>query len=352
METEPASLLRGKAVRVFPGFNPSSARECEFELVPVSHGLFRRDYRLEPGQLEMSYADKLVFHLPLFVFISGLFSKDAEKRRARAFDDLFVPLLVLQLIWLVWIWLAEGPRAAFADAFYPQFALWYLAALYLWRTLLPDLLRVRNILAAALVLFFVGKMVGGLDNLFGLDRALGFLVFFLLGYYSDGVLVERAVRRVPVLLAAVVLCVCVTLLWMGFSSGTLAFEVVFYTLTHSRSLWAFSPWWEGASAYVIALVGAVILAACFLRLIACPRGSELLVVAGRDTMPTYAIHGYVIHIACFLLAYLGFAAFSEPAVVALLLGLSVATTAVLSTPLVRGVYARLIDGTRRVVLGE
>ena len=290
-----------------------------------------------------------VFHMPLFVFVSGLFSKRIERCRSKALGGLLVPLAVLQLLWLVWIALTEGVRSALSVVLYPQFALWYLAALYVWRTLLPDLLRVRHVLAVSLVLFFAGKLVGGLDNLLGLDRAVGFLVFFLLGYRADGGRVKEAVRRVPVPVAALAPCACAALLWWGLATGAFRFETVFYTLTHGRSIWEFSPHVEGFAAYTVALVGAVALSACFLRLVLATRGGALAMV-GRDTMPTYAAHGYVVHAACLLLARAGLGALSEPVVVALLLGLSVATTAVLSSPPVRRGYARLMGVIRRCVL--
>ena len=142
-----------------------------------------------------------VFHMPLFVFVSGLFSKNVETCRSKALGGILIPLLVLQAVWLVWIALIDGAKSALSVTLFPQFALWYLAALYLWRTLLPDLLHIRHVLAIALALFFVGKMVGGLDNLFGLDRTVGFLVFFLLGYKMDGKRVVQAVGRIPASLA-------------------------------------------------------------------------------------------------------------------------------------------------------
>lgn len=292
-----------------------------------------------------------VFHMPLFVFVSGLFSKNVERCRSKALGGLFVPLLVLQSVWLAWIALTDGMKSALSVALYPQFALWYLAALYLWRTLLPDLLRVRNVLTVATVLFFAGKLVGGLDNLFGLDRTVGFLVFFLIGYKMDREQVVLAVRRVPVFGACIMLALCPALLWLCLSSGAVRFEIVFYTLTHSRSIWEFSPWWEGVIAYIIAFVAAVILSVCVLRLILAARGRVLSEV-GRDTMPTYAGHGFLVHIVCFLLARAGLGAIPQPIAVVILLIFAVVTTAVLSTRPVRRGYALAMGTICRHMLDE
>ena len=39
-----------------------------------------------------------LFHMPLFLFVSGFLSKNAEKRRQKAFEDLFVPYVAFQLL--------------------------------------------------------------------------------------------------------------------------------------------------------------------------------------------------------------------------------------------------------------
>jgi len=37
-----------------------------------------------------------IFHMPLFLFVSGYLSQNAEKRRAKAVSDLLVPYLLFQ----------------------------------------------------------------------------------------------------------------------------------------------------------------------------------------------------------------------------------------------------------------
>ena len=38
-----------------------------------------------------------LFHMPLFLFVSGYLSKNTEKRRQKAFEDLFIPYVVFQI---------------------------------------------------------------------------------------------------------------------------------------------------------------------------------------------------------------------------------------------------------------
>ena len=103
-----------------------------------------------------------LFHMPLFVFVSGMFSKSLAKRRERAFDELIIPFLVCQIIWLIGIAAVDGPRVAASRLLVPQFTLWYLVALFAWRVLLPDLVKVRFMLPVAAALFFIGQFSAAL----------------------------------------------------------------------------------------------------------------------------------------------------------------------------------------------
>lgn len=293
------------------------------------------------------------FHMPLFVFVSGLFSRDANKCRSKALEGLLVPLVVLQAVWIIWITVTEGISSALSAVLYPQFALWYLAALYIWRTLLPDFCRIRHILAISLSLFFIGKVVGGLDNLFGLDRTVGFLLFFILGYQaSREKRFMKVVRAIPVPVAVGTLLICPAFLWRCFSSGVARFETVFYTFTHSQSVWQFSTLWGGVVAYILALVAAALLSGCVLRLALAAKKDGPLSSIGRDTMPLYAIHGFVIHAACYFLARIGMGQLSQLAIIALLLLLSVIVVAALSSGFVRKRYRKSIQRVSCIIINN
>lgn len=110
-------------------------------------------------------------HMPLFLFISGMLSKNAPKRRNRAFTDLIVPFLVAQVLWLVWLACTVGPGYALSQTLVPQFALWYLVALFAWRLALLDLVRVRLIPPVSIGLFLFGQLFGGIDNTLAIQRA-------------------------------------------------------------------------------------------------------------------------------------------------------------------------------------
>ena len=236
----------------------------------------------------------LFFHMPLFVFVSGMFSKSLAKRRERAFDELIIPFIACQLLWLVVLAVVDGPRVAASRLLVPQFALWYLVALFAWRVLLPDLAKVRFMLPIAAVLFFIGQFFGGIDNAFAVQRTLGFLFFFLLGYRLDAGRVVSFVRRVPLAVAVVFLLGAFVALFTMFCNGSVSYEAVFYVLCHGTHIGGSVGYLFGIGMYSAAFFGAVVLSLCFLRVVLPLKSLKAMSKIGSDTMPLYLAHGYVV----------------------------------------------------------
>ena len=284
-----------------------------------------------------------LFHMPLFVFVSGLFSKNVVKRRDRAFDDLMVPFFAAQFIWLLVLAVTNGPGWALDHILDPQFQLWYLVALFMWRLLLPDLLRVRFILPIAAALFFVGQMVSGIGNALAVTKTIGFLLFFLLGYRTDFKKVVRVAGRVPLALAVVAFVAVFAGLFAAFSCTGVSYEAVFNFLRHINPIGGLGS----LSAYAAAFIGAVVLSLCFLRLAVAFKAWKPIVNVGKDTMPLYILHGWVVYAICGMLALLP--SFYDLIALLVLLLLTAGVTFVLSIDACRNGYDRVMASIARVV---
>lgn len=237
------------------------------------------------------------FHMPLFVFVSGRFSRNLEKRRSRAFEDLLIPYLVVQLIWAAYRFVSDNSLGVLSNIFYPQFAMWYLLALFIWRMLLPDILRIRGILAVSAVLFFAAQACEGIDNSFALQRAIGFLVFFLLGYLVDEDWLCR-IRALPIAVCVVLLAAAFGGCYVLFGCLGIGYGGVFMTLAHGMHLSDYSSVFVGLGAYAFMFSAAIVLSACVVRLVPCE--SRVLGRLGRSTMPIYLTHGFIVYAFCAL----------------------------------------------------
>lgn len=140
-----------------------------------------------------------VFHMPLFILISGYVTKRPDQQTARQLWKgvltIFIPTVIFHALSTTRIYLSDGDVCATLIQF-PYGILWYLMCLIYWRVLLyytPLALLDRPLLHLALALA-LSLLVGltGIGNALAIHRALNFYFFFLLGYYyRQGALDQR-----------------------------------------------------------------------------------------------------------------------------------------------------------------
>lgn len=131
------------------------------------------------------------FHMPLFIFISGYFSKNLEKARERAGEILILYLLTQAAFVLYKVLVLQKPLPSFLGFLTPAFSMWYLFALFFYRFFLPELVKIKYILP---VLFLVSIAVMKVFSGAGADFARTFAnaFYFLLGYYAT----EEHIRKI------------------------------------------------------------------------------------------------------------------------------------------------------------
>lgn len=194
-----------------------------------------------------------LFHMPMFTFVSGFLSKDFTKRRERAFEDLLVPYLLLQICWLIFRFLAYQSADVIKNIFYPQFGMWYLLALYIWRMILPDLSRVRSILPISFMLYIAGMFFTGIDNTMALQRTIGFLCFFLLGYYFPSERVRRLRNIVSPFWGGSGLVIILVGIIFIFYRKMFSYVDFWSSLVHSKYITMSNSWEKGVLLYIMIL---------------------------------------------------------------------------------------------------
>lgn len=68
------------------------------------------------------------FHMPLFIFISGLLSKNINKSRKFLLRKLLIPYIVLNIIWYSLAYLYT--KETYIPVIYPGWTLWFLLSLF------------------------------------------------------------------------------------------------------------------------------------------------------------------------------------------------------------------------------
>ena len=157
-------------------------------LVVIGHVILALDNAnvINHGVMGLIY----MFHMPLFILISGYLTKSPGKQPAgkmwKGVLEIFITLVIFQLLSAVRVYFYGGDFVKALEAF-PFGVLWYLLSLIYWRILLyysPRWLLQRP--AVYLGIALVVSVLCGLTHLgkpLSLQRTMNFYVFFLLGYY-------------------------------------------------------------------------------------------------------------------------------------------------------------------------
>ena len=151
------------------------------------------------------YYTVYLFHMPVFIFISGYFSKNDQS------DDYFRKVIshcLIPYIFFNYIYglLDTGGNfwQSLVNLCYPQWTMWYMISLVLWKILARPVSKfIGTIVISILVSLFVGFT--NISTLFSLARTFSFFPYFLAGYLLPKETVEKArsLKKVYVLLGFV-----------------------------------------------------------------------------------------------------------------------------------------------------
>lgn len=270
-------------------------------LVVLGHSLefIRKDYEVA----RLLYVFIYQFHMPVFVFISGYLSKNVEKGRRNAVRNFLTPFLLFNIIWnLITL---VGPlflRGEFAELpseqafsfFTPGWALWYIFAMFLWKILLPDLLKFKNIFILSVIAGIFVKLSGEFGSYMALSRTITFSPFFLAGYYSSEEKLKRfrkftrfnILNKVPSILILII-GVLIALIFVNYSN--IADEFFWADRSYSNfNIEIFTVILLYIAVYIIGFAFVYV----FINLI--PENQTFLSKIGKNTLPIYFLHTYFI----------------------------------------------------------
>ena len=131
-----------------------------------------------------------IFHMPLFIFISGYLShKKTNREFLKSSWKILEPFVIFQVI-ARGIDALEGEPITLINLLTPRYVLWYLLSLFFWRLILQTLPnKILNNTTLVLISTFIISVLAGFlpfNNFLSLQRTFAFLPFFFMGYYMRG----------------------------------------------------------------------------------------------------------------------------------------------------------------------
>ena len=188
-------------------------------------GHFINLYQRSVGPLGGLYNCIYTFHMPLFVFISGYFSKRMNTYRRKNIDTLLYPFIVFQILNIVYTLVIPIEPLKY-NIFYPYHQNWYLIALFWWRTFSPYKQFFNDYVVIWIgITVLISLGVGFFpewSGFMGLYKTAYFLPFFILGSYCDDLtkLLDRLMKHKGLWLA-LLLIVFSSVMLLSFNSDAL-----------------------------------------------------------------------------------------------------------------------------------
>ena len=207
----PFNLVNTKKTRTFASSNVHDMKRdafwdsLKFVLIFfVVYGHMIETYAPDNSFNRAMYNFIYSFHMPFFMYVSGLFSqiKDRAKYR-RGILIILETYIVFQLIRCVKPILIGGSFHLDYHLFYPKGTLWYLAYLAVYRIFiylipkhwLDSHHRTIIIISIAIALLW------GFIPTNSFDKLLSFFPYFILGYYSCRISIKETIKTIPLIVS-------------------------------------------------------------------------------------------------------------------------------------------------------
>lgn len=245
---------------------------------------------------ELLYALIYSFHMPAFLFLSGMF---ARFDRTKWIFGMALPYLVLQWLYTAFVEKLGDPwvHVQFSR---PYWILWYLFVLMVYTLLLPvydtpSPVKQGLMVAASVVLALLVGFDKSIDYQWSASRIIAFQPWFLMGYYfrrAEGLRSRwkeagRTCRAVVLGFAA--LC-CLFLEWLLLERG----------VTAKMMLGAYGYEDLGYSWQIRALIMCCAASAIFLLFVGLAphlkRRIPVVTSLGQNTLSIYLLHGFFFHL--------------------------------------------------------
>ena len=229
-----------------------------------------------------------MFHMPVFVFVSGYFSKNVAKARENAVSSLLIPFIIFNIPWSIAALFSANPKHF--SFLTPGWALWYLFSMLIWRVFLPDIIRIKNVFIVSIIIGLLAGLFTEFGGLMSLSRTFVFLPYFLAGYFmkKEKLIGLKKYSKLPAIIILI---------------GTigLAIYIAVSKVMPPEFLWAdraylhfYQSMWKAISIramlyligflFIYVMINLMTSRECFLSKI------------GKNTLPLYILHTYLVAI--------------------------------------------------------
>lgn len=223
-----------------------------------------------------------LFHIPLFVFISGRFSNIQSNNYNKGILNLFLVYMIFH-VFRTSHGIITG-NAKLESFLTPAYTFWYLLSLVYWRILVKFLPQKDNgiILLCSFILGIIAGFIP-LDTQMSFQRTFCYLPLFLLGYYTKSTDIQMNVKKMPKYLAIGGLFIIISILYLFFKDKSL-YPILTGSHHYSHPMYAIYR----IIMYIIAVLSGILI------MDITPSTNSWISKYGQQTMFIFLYHSFII----------------------------------------------------------
>lgn len=275
-----------------------NARWVAIALVVVGHAILKLI-----AASDVAYSTYLfiyLFHVPVFVAVSGYFAKTGPphaRQLKQLLTDIVFPYVIFETVWSLINWAISGTLSL--DYATASWTLWFLLALGIWRLVMPYLAMLRFPFIVSIVLSVGVGYLSSIDSTLAMSRTIGLLPFFVFGWKirRSGITERWLELRSAVIWrwrAASIALFAAVAIALSVGIGTWRDLLIrrFLLYDEQYDSFGYEQWWAGAVRLLMIGIG-MLLTVAFLTLI--PRRRTFFTAWGAATMYIYLLHSFFLY---------------------------------------------------------
>lgn len=223
------------------------------------------------------------FHMPLFIFISGYLSKNTDKCRKNAFLNFFIPYIIFNSIYSIFI-----NRSIVVNIFSPLYIYWYMLCMFFWKLIIKDFIKIKYYILVSVLLSLYCGIFDNINWFLALSRTIFFFPYFLLGYWCDNNILNR-IKSIPKYFSITVLIILSIVVAYMFNNKLISNLMLFGNDCYLNLGLSVS---KGMVYRFIQYIISVIMSICILNLI--PINTFKYTDYGSKTITIYLLHAYIV----------------------------------------------------------
>jgi len=237
------------------------------------------------GNLRFLYIIIYLFHIPLFSFVAGYFSK--KYAPTKLLLNVAIPYIAFQVLYFLFNRYVLGDINYTFSFFTPYWLMWYLLSLLMWQLVVP-MFKFRFSIMVSLLIGILAGYDTSVSYFLSLSRTIYFFPFFLMGYKFDK---GRFLNLMPIRPRIIIAIFGLIGISVGAYSLSDNIDIRFLYGSYPYAALNLNVWYAGV--YRILLYTITTAFSIFL-LYLIPSTSTLFTVFGSRTLNVYLLHGFII----------------------------------------------------------